>query len=659
MPIQTQTADGITHEFPDGTDRTVIDRAMKNYTTQKMPAEPAVLPGPSQPQPAEGFIGRGVGALKPVVQNLWDSLLAGEQGVATYAADQAKLAPQSEQFLFSETGKVRDPNKYFVGREPKTGKMAVYLRTPETEATAGERLAQFGRPVAQGAIPETFPGAAGTALRTPSASQKLLQDFKTMEVRPTVPAVGQGRAAGLTAQVGRTLPLSPVAPAITQSVEQTARAAERAAAGFGAAETAEDAGNVAQNALRRFAADTSQAEQEFNRFYGTMQGAPPTAMTNTVKLLRELKGKYPSAPELEGLFTDPKIIRLAESLEPRTVTIPQKTSPILGPTGQPVITAAARTVQRGGTLTMPELRGLRSNIGHMLENPQFGPGSIPKGELRRLYAAFTQDMQEAARLRGPDAVQALQRATLNYGVRMRSIEQLRGVAQGKSPEVVFRTLNNAARGGDAGLLQTAKRVMSPQEWGDIGATIVRQIGKPAPGAKDVLQNADFSVSTFMTNWNKLSAHAKDLLFGADVPGAPRAGLEALARVVQAQKNVARLANTSHTAEYQKIATMIETATATIMAGRFPVATGAGLTGAYGLSWLLMNPRFTSWLYTLPDIARSTRSPSAMAARAVDTLAAMLRQPTANAPAAQSVPQSVTPSPPQVRPNREHETTPPP
>lgn len=39
MPIQAQSADGTLHEFPDNTDQTVIDRAMKDYAQGKSPVQ--------------------------------------------------------------------------------------------------------------------------------------------------------------------------------------------------------------------------------------------------------------------------------------------------------------------------------------------------------------------------------------------------------------------------------------------------------------------------------------------------------------------------------------------------------------------------------------------------------------------------------------------
>jgi hypothetical protein len=39
MPIQAKSADGLIHQFPDGTDGAVIDRVMKQYATQQTPQE--------------------------------------------------------------------------------------------------------------------------------------------------------------------------------------------------------------------------------------------------------------------------------------------------------------------------------------------------------------------------------------------------------------------------------------------------------------------------------------------------------------------------------------------------------------------------------------------------------------------------------------------
>src|SRR5271166_636347 len=161
MPITAQSADGVNHEFPDGTDRAVIDRVMKQYAVGKTPVKFADIPGPAPKEsPASGLWQRLVEpvakAAGGMASSLWENLLAGEQGVKTHA-EGATLAPQAEQWKFAETQQVSDPRKFFAQRDPQSGKMAVYQRGAATEAGAGERLSQLGH-VAAVAQPERFPG---------------------------------------------------------------------------------------------------------------------------------------------------------------------------------------------------------------------------------------------------------------------------------------------------------------------------------------------------------------------------------------------------------------------------------------------------------------------------------------------------------------------
>ena len=48
MPIRTQSADGITHEFPDGTPDDVVDRVMKDYSASKSPVTRQAATTPSE-----------------------------------------------------------------------------------------------------------------------------------------------------------------------------------------------------------------------------------------------------------------------------------------------------------------------------------------------------------------------------------------------------------------------------------------------------------------------------------------------------------------------------------------------------------------------------------------------------------------------------------
>lgn len=412
----------------------------------------------------------------------------------------------------------------------------------------------------------------------PSAAQSLAQDFKLAGVPPSIPAVGQGRAAGLTSQVGRTLPFSPVAAGMRRGFDATQQAAGKAAAGLGTPQNAEGAGSIVQNAVRRVGADNSQANRDYAAFDQAMAGAPPAQVGNAQKTLQNIMGRFPSAPKLSGMFTSPVI---------------QKMSQELGSTA---------------ALSVPEIQELRTQIGYQLQHPTYGQDQIPRAQLKQLYGALSRDLQAAARKQGPEAVKALNRATINYGTRMKVLDKLEPLIKGdKSAEATFSQLNNAARssgGANAGLLRTLKANATPQEWGDIGATMVSRLGAPEAGAKDLASAAEpFSVSSFVTNWNKLSDAAKDLFFGDLQMGSPRVGLERLARVASAQKNVSRLENVSHSGEYIGAARTVEAVLTAVAGGHLPLPTLGAVGGAYGLSKLLMSPGFARWLYRLPkDIA---------------------------------------------------------
>ena len=131
--------------------------------------------------------------------------------------------------------------------------------------------------------------------RNPAATARL-QDFEGQGVTPSVPAVGQGRATGLAAQAGRILPFSPVQRGIAQNTVETQAATERAAAQYGTAADEFAGGNVARNAMTRFAADKSQAASDYGTFFGHMQGAPDAPIPNTLRVLSDLKGRFPNAP---------------------------------------------------------------------------------------------------------------------------------------------------------------------------------------------------------------------------------------------------------------------------------------------------------------------------------------------------------------------------
>src|SRR5215469_10331436 len=448
MPT-AQSADGVLHQFPEGTDPAVIDRVMKQYQ-----ADQGVRQGGMS-----RYLGESAEALGEGVKGI-------AKGGAEFVGDLFRSLVQGGKPGAEAGGRVLG----------KLGDVAQFA----SGGGVGPTMPPTGRPISTIAEPAT-------------AAQRGLQDFRQLDMTPSRPALTQ-RTAPITF-AARSMPFSPVQHGLEQNVREAGQAAEGLAGRMGQAQTGAEAGAVAQNAMRRFAADTSQAEADYGEFWRNMHGAAPAQLPNTLRVLQNLKGRFPSAPGLVGLFTSPRLARMEGELSPRTTQVPAQMSSILDEQGKPIVTRSAYSKTTGGMLSAPELKELQSHIGRMLENPGFGPDDIPKGQVKQLYGALKTDLQAAAARQGPAAVRSLAAANTRYAQRMDMIERLQPLLKPDNPERSFARLNAAACSSGAGhgaLLETAKKTMTPQEWNEVGAATIRRLGFPAGQAADA-EGAEFSL----------------------------------------------------------------------------------------------------------------------------------------------------------------------
>jgi hypothetical protein len=329
-----------------------------------------------------------------------------------------------------------------------------------------------------------------------------------------------------------------------------------------------------------------QAGSLYSTFDSLMQGVGQVPLTNTMKTLGAPMARFPSSPELGAALTNPKLQSLSDTL-----------------------------TKAGGTLTFPELQELRSAIGRSISDPTL-INDIPRSDLKNVYRGISADLESAAANQSPEALDAFQRANQFYGDQVKTIDALSPLLSG-SPEQSFAKINQAAgstAGANVALLRQAQSVMPADDWNNVGAAVIRRLGEPPPSAQNALQTP-FSASSFATNWNKLSDAAKDVLFGPDTAGSNRSDLEALARVAQAQKNVAGLANTSQSAGH-----LILGGAGALLGervfedpGMLLSHLGAAVGGAVGArlnAQALMSPGFARWLYQMP--ANYAQAPSAIA-----------------------------------------------
>lgn len=473
----------------------------------------------------------------------------------------------------------------------------------------------------------------------PTAPQRLLKDFEAAGVSPNAPTVGQGRTAGLASQIANTLPITGpvVRGAVTKTLADTAAATERAATRYGAAATPLEAGEAVQRGITGFAQGPApnsfavRSRELYSDFDRSMDPKAQIPLTNTLQALGTPMGRFPTSPELGAQLTNPRLRSYAGAIEPTTQNVPALYSSLVDANGQPILLRAAQTLQKGGTLTFDELKELRSTIGRAIGDPIL-VNDIPKADLKRVYGAISQDLEDGARQRGPEALKAFRRANDYYRAGLDRIEQIEGLLKG-SPEQSFAKLNRAAQqgvGADVGLLRSVKKSVPSSDWNNVGAAVIRRLGEPTAGAKDVLADTNFSVSSFSTNWAKISNDAKDALFGADTPGSPRSGLETLSRISQAQKNVGRLANVSRSGEFALTGGLAFSAIEHLarhpdLIGLAPMAAGGA--AGYGAAKLLMSPKFARWLYALPATVSKAPSADVAAQRALLSLTGAATRPT--------------------------------
>lgn len=166
------------------------------------------------------------------------------------------------------------------------------------------------------------------------------------------------------------------------------------------------------------------------------------------------------------------------------------------------------------------------------------------GDFNRLTRAMTadlRDMVQAAAGRNPTAqraaLSAFDRAEQQFG-RLADQNALLNRLVNARGEGAIATLLGAAKeqGGNLRLLAQLRHSMDPQDFQQIGGTLLSELGH---------QNAsgEFSLAKFSTNWDKVSDRAKAVLFS---PQHLR-DIENIAEMGMHIKGALRESNTSHTA----------------------------------------------------------------------------------------------------------------
>lgn len=513
-----------------------------------------------------GTIGAGVGALSAPVTGPAGPLVGA--GLGTMAGEE--LANLGARALGVEDTRTLE----------ERGKGSLVLGGG---AAAGQMLGGAGGAAGRGATKRAFRG--GEAGRR--EVEKSVEDLARFGTTPSVAQATQSQFLdGVESLVSR-IPggAGRIREVVKDTSETIAENIERKAAQIGGRTglDPEFTGRVIQKGIKaeqegiegfveRF---QGQAKKLFNELDKFIPGDTQVTTTASRKALDGLGNKI-DIPEINALLTAPTVRKLGEVL-------PE-------------------------SLTYAQLKQIRTAVGAKLGAFDL-VGDIPKADLKQLYRALSDDMRTAAKARGPEATKAFNRSNTFYSAGLKRIDDvLEPLVRNRSPEEVFKALE---RGGKSGATQirTVMKSLTSEQRRVVSATVMRRLGQAVSGQQGA-EGGVFSLSTFLTNWNRLDKAAKDALFRRPGLQGMAHDLDALARAAErAQESSKAFFNPSGTAAAGVGSFGIMVSAGSLVTGAatgspgflmFPAIMASGAVSANGAARLMTNPNFVRWL------ARSTR-----------------------------------------------------
>lgn len=271
-----------------------------------------------------------------------------------------------------------------------------------------------------------------------------------------------------------------------------------------------------------------------------------------------------------------------------------------------------------GRLPYEALKKLRTEVGERASQPNL-VSDVKSSAWKRLYAGISADMEAAANQAGPEAAQAWNRANGYYKAGTGRIEALdRIVDKAGGPEAVFNAATSGTKDG-AFTIRNVMQSLQPDQQKVLSATVIRRLGQATPGT--ATEQGEFSINSFLTNWNKLSPAAKGVLF--DRFGSTfRDDIDAISRTAggfrQAAKTGANPSGTAGALSNQQALGGFAIAAMTghpLVAGGIAGAAGAANIGARAFT----SPTVVRWL------AKTTNTPRSQWPGVIAGLAQMARQ----------------------------------
>lgn len=258
-------------------------------------------------------------------------------------------------------------------------------------------------------------------------------------------------------------------------------------------------------------------------------------------------------------------------------------------------------------LPVDAIRALRSNVRAEAQTE----GLRATDYQRRANQVLDSLSEDIASQLSPDAAAAFRRADDAWRERLNVIddvmEQVIGPTGNRSAEQVAQRLVNMSR-GDSARLRTFINNINPEEAGVVRGSLIQELGRANSGQQNAAGDA-FSLSGFLTNYDKLPDRTRNLLFRGD----NRQAIENLATLAEGSRNAARFANTSNTGGANNASDALRSASA--------------IAGWSSLGGTLVLENITARLLSSAPVARVLARPPSDRGRAIRRLTeAAVRDP---------------------------------
>lgn len=318
--------------------------------------------------------------------------------------------------------------------------------------------------------------------------------------------------AGATA---RNIPFAgdPLVKASERAIQQIGGVADDAAARLGATSPA-TAGATARRGIEGYAGRG-----------GTLSGAVGRAYDAVDNLI-------PSGVQTPLRATQGEVAKIMAERQSQRISDPGR-----------AVSFVSEAIKDPKGLTYEGIKGLRTRIGEMLDDPRLMPAETSQKELQRIYGALSQDLKSAVAAGGQRATKAFERANTLAKLTAQRRENLQRIVGANSDEAVLDRIVGAAssRGrADIRLLSQARKAIGKQGWDEIAGTTLTRLGRDAEG--------NFSAQRFITDYGKLSPEGKALLFGSTGRREVQQALDDLVKVSSKFRDLQKFANPSGTGQ---------------------------------------------------------------------------------------------------------------